>query len=121
MNRETPTIPISSLQEGEIIAWISAQFRRVVLPTVTLSHRESCFSDVLISRQPYFLNRTSFLTPRYSGFQKELINEEFASTDSGSAMHVIAIIQDYDEIIKILQHLVKQGRAPPGVDAASFN
>jgi hypothetical protein len=34
-------------------------------------------------------------------------------------MRVIAIIRDYTEIMKILQHLAKQGRAPPGVDPAS--
>jgi len=45
----------------------------------------------------------------------------FVCDKCGSAMRVIAIIQDYAEIMKILQHLVKQGRAPPGVDAASFN
>jgi hypothetical protein len=33
-------------------------------------------------------------------------------------MKVIAIIQDRDEIKHILRHLMKVGRAPPGLDEA---
>ena len=36
-------------------------------------------------------------------------------------MRVIAIIQDQAEIKNILKHLVKKGRAPPGVDPTSLN
>jgi hypothetical protein len=39
----------------------------------------------------------------------------------GSEMKVIAIIQEPDEIKRILRHLVKQGRPPPGFDPASLN
>ena len=45
----------------------------------------------------------------------------FVCEKCGSDIRVIAIIQDHAEIKKILQHLVKQGRAPPGVDPASLN
>ena len=45
----------------------------------------------------------------------------FVCEKCGSDMRVIAIIQDHAEITKILQHLVKRGRAPPGVDPASLN
>jgi hypothetical protein len=36
-------------------------------------------------------------------------------------MKVIAVIQDTEEIRKILAHLVKVGRAPPGFDLAELN
>lgn len=39
----------------------------------------------------------------------------------GSEMKVIAIIQEPVEIDRILRHLVKQGRPPPGFDPASLN
>ena len=47
--------------------------------------------------------------------------DPFVCEKCGSDMRVIAIIQDQAEIMKILQHLVKQGRAPPGVGPASLN
>ena len=39
----------------------------------------------------------------------------------GSSMKIIAIIMDPEETVKILQHLVKIGRAPPNFDPASLN
>ena len=39
----------------------------------------------------------------------------------GSEMKVIAIIQEPEEIKRILRHLVKQKRPPPGFDPASLN
>jgi hypothetical protein len=36
-------------------------------------------------------------------------------------MKVIAVIQEPEKIKRILQHLVKQGRPPPGLDPASLN
>jgi hypothetical protein len=39
----------------------------------------------------------------------------------GSEMKVIAIIQQPAEIDRILRHLIKQGRPPPGFDPASLN
>jgi hypothetical protein len=36
-------------------------------------------------------------------------------------MKVIAVIQDTTEIKKILKHLKKVGRAPPGVDYSKFS
>ena len=39
----------------------------------------------------------------------------------GSEMRVIAVIQDPVEIRDILAHLVKTGRAPPGLDPALLN
>ena len=39
----------------------------------------------------------------------------------GSRMKVIAVIQDTDEIKHILRHLIKIGRAPPGLDESSVN
>ena len=39
----------------------------------------------------------------------------------GSQMKVIAVIQDIDEIKPILRHLIKVGRAPPGLNESSVN
>lgn len=39
----------------------------------------------------------------------------------GCKMKVIAVIQEPTEIDRILRHLVKQGRPPPGLDPASLN
>jgi hypothetical protein len=39
----------------------------------------------------------------------------------GSEMRVIAIITDPSEVAKILRHLVKIGRAPPGPEASLLN
>lgn len=39
----------------------------------------------------------------------------------GSQMKVIAVIQDIDEIKHILRHLIKVGRAPPGLNESSVN
>ena len=39
----------------------------------------------------------------------------------GSDMKVIAVIQEPHEIRKILAHLVKTGRDPPGADLTPFN
>jgi hypothetical protein len=36
-------------------------------------------------------------------------------------MKVMAVIQDIDEIKHILRHLIKIGRAPPGLDESSVN
>jgi len=41
--------------------------------------------------------------------------------ECGSQMKVIAVIQDPDEIKHILPHLIKIGRAPPGLDESSVN
>jgi len=41
--------------------------------------------------------------------------------ECGSQMKVIAAIQDIDEIKHILRHLIKIGRAPPGLDESSVN
>jgi len=36
-------------------------------------------------------------------------------------MRILAIITDPDEVKKILRHLVKTGKPPPGFDASSLN
>jgi hypothetical protein len=41
--------------------------------------------------------------------------------ECGSPMRVIAVIEDPDEIKHILRHLIKIGRAPPGLDGSSVN
>jgi len=41
--------------------------------------------------------------------------------ECGSPMKVIAIIQDPGEIKHILRHLIKVGRAPPGLDESAVN
>jgi hypothetical protein len=41
--------------------------------------------------------------------------------ECGSQMKMIAVIQDPDEIKHILRHLIKIGRAPPGLDESSVN
>ncbi|MBA7530574.1 hypothetical protein ES705_22782 [subsurface metagenome] len=38
-----------------------------------------------------------------------------------SDMSIIAVIMDPEEINKILQHLVKVGRSPPGINTTSLN
>ena len=39
----------------------------------------------------------------------------------GSPMRILAIITDPEEVNKILRHLVKTGKPPPGLDASSLN
>jgi hypothetical protein len=39
----------------------------------------------------------------------------------GSEMKLIAVITDPPEVRKILRHLLKIGRAPPGLDSSSLN
>ena len=39
----------------------------------------------------------------------------------GSEMKVIAVIQETEEIRRILAHLIKIGRSPPGFDPISLN
>ena len=39
----------------------------------------------------------------------------------GSPMRILAIITDPQEVKKILRHLVKAGKPPPGLDASSLN
>jgi len=39
----------------------------------------------------------------------------------GAEMKVIAVIEDPDELKRILQHLIKIGRAPPGFDPDQLN
>ena len=36
-------------------------------------------------------------------------------------MKILAIITDPEEVKKILRHLVKTGKSPPGLDPASLN
>jgi len=47
--------------------------------------------------------------------------DPFICPKCGSEMKVIAVIQEPNEIKRILRHLVKNGRAPPGLDPASLN
>ena len=47
--------------------------------------------------------------------------DPFICPKCGSEMKVIAVIQEPQEIKRILGHLVKQGRSPPGFDPASLN
>jgi len=47
--------------------------------------------------------------------------DPFVCPKCGSEMKVIAVIQEPDEIKRILRHLVKVGRSPPGLDPASLN
>ena len=39
----------------------------------------------------------------------------------GSPMRILAVITEPEEVRKILRHLVKIGRSPPGFDPASLN
>jgi len=47
--------------------------------------------------------------------------DPFVCPKCGSVMKVIAIIQETEEIRRILAHLVKIGRSPPGFDRISLN
>ena len=47
--------------------------------------------------------------------------DPFICPKYGSEMKVIAIIQKPQEIERILNHLMKQGRSPPGFDLGSLN
>ena len=47
--------------------------------------------------------------------------DPFICPKCGSEMKVIAVIQEREEIRRILRHLVKHGRPPPGLDPASLN
>ena len=39
----------------------------------------------------------------------------------GAEMKVIAVIEDPDELKRILRHLIKIGRSPPGFDPDRLN
>ena len=45
----------------------------------------------------------------------------FTCQKSQTEISMIAVIMDPEEINKILQHLVKAGRYPPGINTASLN
>lgn len=45
----------------------------------------------------------------------------FVCLKCGSEMKVIAIIQEPNEFKRILRHLVKIGRSPPGLDPTALN
>ena len=47
--------------------------------------------------------------------------EPFVCPKCGAEMKVIAIIEDPDELGRILRHLVKMGRSPPGFDPDRLN
>ena len=47
--------------------------------------------------------------------------DPFVCPECGSPMKAIAVIQDPNEIKHILRHLIKIGRAPPGLDESSVN
>ena len=46
--------------------------------------------------------------------------DPFVCPNCGSEMKVIAVIQEPDEIRRILAHLAKIGRSPPGFDPISL-
>jgi hypothetical protein len=39
----------------------------------------------------------------------------------GSPMRIVAVITEAHQVRKILLHLIKTGKAPPGLDPASWN
>ena len=39
----------------------------------------------------------------------------------GSPMHILAVISEPEQVRKILRHLIKTGKAPPGLDPASVD
>ena len=47
--------------------------------------------------------------------------DPFVCPKCGAEMKVIAIIEDPDELKRILRHLIKIGRSPPGVDPDRLN
>jgi hypothetical protein len=47
--------------------------------------------------------------------------DPFACPKCGAEMKVIAIIEDADELKRILRHLMKIGRSPPGLDPDRLN
>ena len=47
--------------------------------------------------------------------------DPFVCPKCGSEMKVVAVIQETEEIRRILSHLVKIGRSPPGFDPLSLN
>ena len=47
--------------------------------------------------------------------------DPFVCLKCGSEMKVIAIIQEPNEFKRILRHLVKIGRSPPGLDPTALN
>jgi len=49
------------------------------------------------------------------------VKEALKCSKCGSTMKVVAIITQADEVRKILMHLVKIGRPPPGFDPSSLN
>ena len=65
------------------------------------------------------------LTARKSAWARLLARvyevDPLVCPECGSPMKVIAIIQDPEEIKHILRHLVKVGRAPPGLNESAVN
>ena len=49
-------------------------------------------------------------------FAKVYEVDPFVCPKCGVEMKVIAIIEDADELKRILRHLIKVGRSPPGLD-----
>ncbi len=47
--------------------------------------------------------------------------DPFVCPKCGAEMKVIAIIEDADELKRILRHLMKVGRSPPGFDPGRLN
>ena len=62
----------------------------------------------------------------FAGYRPEFRQTECGTDISGylfcsTQMRILAVITDSQEVRKILRHLVKIGRSPPGLDLASFN
>ena len=47
--------------------------------------------------------------------------EPLVCTKCGGEMKVVAVIMDPVEVKKILRHLVKTGKSPPGLNGGEFN
>jgi hypothetical protein len=62
----------------------------------------------------------NLLSWKHSGFTHGCMGEQAAkrrtSPKCGAEMKVITVIEDPDELGRILRHLVKTGRSPPGFD-----
>ena len=86
---------------------------------------ESGVSDAPIDFDPFF-EHNSVDSQTYKRAWARLLAkvyelDPFVCPKCGSEMKVIAVIQEPEEIKRILRHLVKIGRSPPGLDPASLN
>ena len=65
--------------------------------------------------------RSTWAKATRPGFAQVYEVDPMTCSRCGSSMRILAVITEPEEVRKILRHLVKIGRSPPGFDPASLN